>query len=141
VKLSIIAIALWLCSEHDQSSGSFGVVVRCVTILAPLTQKPPRFPSTASQDPVGRAMQVGAGYRPVRRQWCPERSEKRQLQARPRYTKEVATTRQWLREASGAAMLPRGGLFVRASAKYIFKNLFQNSIDFTQREYRFAIFK
>jgi hypothetical protein len=28
-------------------SGSFGVVVRCVTILAPLTQKPPRFPSTA----------------------------------------------------------------------------------------------
>jgi hypothetical protein len=33
------------------------------------------------------------------------------------------------------------GLFVRASAKYLFKNLFQNSIYFTQREYRFGIFK
>jgi len=39
VKLSIIAIAPWLCSEHDQSSGSFGVVVRCVTILAPTHAK------------------------------------------------------------------------------------------------------
>jgi hypothetical protein len=37
--------------------------------------------------------------------------------------------------------LGRFGLFVRAWAKYLFKNLFQNSIYFTRREYRFAIFK
>jgi len=28
-----------------------------------------------------------------------------------------------------------------SSIRYLFKNLFQNSIDFAQREYRFAIFK
>jgi hypothetical protein len=38
-------------------------------------------------------------------------------------------------------MLPSEGLFDRARAKYFFKNLLQHSIDFTQREYRFAIFE
>jgi hypothetical protein len=45
------------------------------------------------QDEVGRALQVGAGYRPAsvpdarrrRRQWCTNRQQERQLQARPIY--------------------------------------------------------
>jgi hypothetical protein len=53
-------------------------------------------------------MQVGAGHREAevsnarwcRRQWCPERSEKRQRNYKHgRHTKEVAATRRWLREA------------------------------------------
>jgi hypothetical protein len=43
--------------------------------------------------------------------------------------------------ALGAATLPYEGLFDRAWVKYLFENLFQNSIDFAQREYWFAIFE
>ena len=50
-------------------------------------------PPVWSQDPIGRAMQVGAGHRAAkvpnarwrRRQWRPERTKERQLQARPIY--------------------------------------------------------
>ena len=50
-------------------------------------------------------MKVGAGHRAAkvpnarwrRRQWCPERSKEHYKHGR--YTKEVAATRQWLREA------------------------------------------
>ncbi len=43
--------------------------------------------------------------------------------------------------ARGAAMLSREGVIRACLAKYLYKNVFQNSIDFTQPEYRLAIFK
>ena len=38
--------------------------------------------------------------------------------------------------ARGAAMLSREGVIRACLAKYLFKNVFQNSIDFTQPEHK-----
>jgi hypothetical protein len=57
-----------------------------------------------------------------------------------RMQRQLVSTRRGT-VALGAATLPYEELFDRAWVKYLFENLFQNSIDFAQREYWFAIFE
>jgi hypothetical protein len=57
-----------------------------------------------------------------------------------RMQRQLVSTRRGT-VALGAATLPYEELFDRAWVKYLFENLFQNSIDFAQREYWFAVFE